>query len=227
MKFNRKTLASLVATSVMAAALSAPSAHAELSASAGVASTYLWRGYDLGSGTPAVFGDLKYSASGFYTGIWGSSGDTSAGTEYDLFAGYGTSFGEDDFFSVDISVWNYVYPTGPGYLDDETTAELEETDFGDLTDVVLSLGVGPVAFTYYDNVAGATSYEYYTLGGSFSAFSLLVGMHDNPEGEDPVHLNLSYAYNDNLSFTFSQFVADEPEDDDLKFVVSYSIPIGE
>jgi uncharacterized protein (TIGR02001 family) len=227
MKFNRKTLARLIATSALVAAVSAPAAHAEVSASAGVASTYLWRGYDLGSGTPAVFGDLKYSNSGFYTGVWGSSGDTGAGTEYDLFAGYGTSFGENDFFSVDISVWNYVYPTGNGYVDDESTPELEETDFGDLTDVVLSVGVGPVAFTYYDNVAGATSYEYYTLSGSISAFSLLVGMHDNAEGDDPVHVNLSYAFNDNLSFTLSQFVADEPEGDDLKFVVSYSIPIGE
>lgn len=227
MKLTRKTLASSIAASVLAASAMVQVAHAEVSASVGVASTYLWRGFDLGSGTPAVSGDLKYSNSGFYTGIWGSSGDTAAGTEYDLFAGYGTSFGADDFVTIDISVWNYVYPTGAGYLDNDETPELEETDIGDLTDVVLSIGVGPVAFTYYDNVAGVTSYEYYTLGGSIAAFSLLVGMHDNPEGDDPVHVNLSYAYNDNLSFTLSQFVADEPEDDDLKFVVSYSLPIGD
>lgn len=232
MNFTKTLLASSVAASVLAASAFASTAHAEVSASVGVASTYLWRGYDLGSGTPAVSGDLNYSRSGFYTGIWGSSGDTAAGTEYDLYAGYGMSFGENDLFSVDLSVWNYNYPTGEGYLDVDETDDLEETRFGDHTEVVLSLGVGPVAFTYYDNVAGTTlsrttGYEYYTVSGTLGAFSLTVGMHDNVTDDDPVHVNLDYAYNDNLSFTLSQFVADEPEYDDLKFVVSYSLPIGE
>jgi uncharacterized protein (TIGR02001 family) len=220
MKFTKNLLTSAVAVSTLAAAAVAPVAQAEVSGSVGVASTYLWRGYDLGSGTPAVSGDLSFSTAGFYTGIWGSSGDTAAGTEYDLYIGYGISF-MDDFLSVDVSLWNYNYPTGPGYTADG------ETDFGDLSDLVISLGVGPVAFTMYDNVAGANGYVYYTLGGSVGDFSLTVGMHDNVEGEDPVHVNLDYAYNDNLTFTLSQFVADESPDDDLKFVVSYSLPIGE
>lgn len=238
MNFTKTLLASSVAASVLAASTFVLTAHAEVSASAGVASTYLWRGIDLGSGTPAVSGDLNYSNAGFYTGIWGSSGDrgpitesdvqisdpayiAGAGTEYDLYTGYGVSFGENDMFSVDLSIWNYNYPTGPGYTEDD------ETDFGDLSEVVLSLGAGPVALTYYDNVAGAAGYEYYTLSGSLSDFALTVGMHDNVDGDDPVHVNLDYAYNDNLVFTLSQFVADEAEDDDLKFVVSYSLPIGE
>ena len=221
MNFTKSILASSIAASVIAAGAFAPVANAEVSASVGVASTYLWRGVDLGSGTPAVSGDLNYSAAGFYTGIWGSSGDTAAGTEYDLYAGYGISFGSDDMFSVDLSVWNYNYPTGP-----------DEIDFGDLTEVVLSIGVGPVAFTMYDNIAAdgvpsANGYAYYTVSGGVGAFSLTVGMHDNATGDDPVHVNLDYAYNDNLTFTLSQFVADEADDDDMKFVVSYSLPIGE
>ena len=169
MKFNRKTLASLIAASIMAASAVVPFAHAEVSGSVGVASTYLWRGLDLGSGTPAVSGDLKYSAAGFYTGVWGSSGDTTFGTEYDLYVGYGGSLGE---FSYDLSVWNYVYPTGPA-----------EIDIFDLADTVVSLGYGPVSFAAYipvgDGSGGENNYMYYTLGGSIGSFSLLVGMHQD------------------------------------------------
>lgn len=232
MKFTRKSLASSVAASVLAAGALVPFAHAEVSGSVGVASTYLWRGLDLGSGTPAVSGDLKYSASGFYTGIWGSSGDTAWGSEYDLYAGYGGSIGET--FSYDLSLWNYNYPTGP-----------YEHDIGDIADAVVSLGVGPVSFAAYIPVGDGSGgdYSYFTLGGSFGSFSLLLGMHYESPADggaapcpadtaiddacSPVHLNASYAYNDNLSFTLSQFIADETDTDDLKFVVSYSLPIGE
>ncbi len=200
------------AVALTAGAISAAPVMAEVSASVGVASTYLWRGYDLGSGTPAVSGDLSYSEGGFYTGVWASSGDTSVGTEYDLYAGYGMEF--DSGFSVDLSVWNYVYPTGS-----------DEIDMGDLTDVILSLGFAGVSFSYYEPVAGGSDYNYYTLGYGMGDFSATLGMHDNADGEDPMHLDISYAYNDNLSFTLSQFVADESDDDDLKVVVSYSLPI--
>ncbi|KJS09464.1 MAG: histidine kinase [Gammaproteobacteria bacterium BRH_c0] len=221
MKLTRKVLSNSVAAVVLATAglaVSSNAAAVEVSASAAVASTYLWRGYDLGSGTPAVSGDINASAGGAYAGVWGSSGDTAAGSEYDLYAGYGVELGG---FSIDLSVWNYNYPTGAGYTPDG------ETDFGDLTDVVLSLGYGPFSFAYYDNVAGAAGYEYYTLGAEFGKFAVLLGKHDNVSGDDPVHLNLTYSYNDNLAFTISQFIADETDDDDLKFVASYSIPIGE
>ena len=227
MKLSKTLIASSVAA-VMAAGVMAPvQAEVEVGASVGVASTYLWRGYDLGSGTPAVSGDLNVSAAGFYGGIWGSSGDTSVGSEYDLYVGYGGSAGD---FSYDVSVWNYNYPTGSA-----------EIDFADVSDAVVSLGYGPVSFAAYipvgkDNSSG--DYMYYTLGADIGAFSILAGMHadngdcpaDNtdPDGVcDSIHLNVSYAYNDNLAFTVSQFIADEPEGDDAKFVVSYTLPLGE
>lgn len=221
MKFTKKAICSSVAVVAMAGSalmVSSQAAAVEVGASAAVASTYLWRGYDLGSGTPAVSGDINVSGGGAYAGVWGSSGDTAAGSEYDLYAGYGVELGA---FTIDLSVWNYNYPTGAGYTPDG------ETDFADLTDVVLSVGVGPVTLGYYDNVAGASGYEYWTLGAEFGQFSVLLGMHDNVTGDDPTHLNISYAYNDALSFTVSQFVSDESPDDDLKFVVSYSLPIAE
>ncbi|QQD18070.1 histidine kinase [Spongiibacter nanhainus] len=218
-----KNLKTVLAASVAAASMTmaAAPASAELAASVGVASTYLWRGYDLGSGTPAVSGDISYSTGGAYIGAWASSGDTAAGTEYDLYAGYGMEF---DGFSFDISVWNYNYPTGPGYLG------TEETDFFEHTDVILTFGLGPVSFSYYEPIAGPdgfTEYNYYTLSTGFGAFSATLGMEDI-DGDNSLHLDIAYAYNDNLSFIVSQQDGDVDElglDTDPKFIVSYSLPI--
>lgn len=217
-----KNVKTLLAAAVAATTFAAP-VLAEVSGSVGVASTYLWRGYDLGSGTPAVSGDLSYSAGGAYGGIWGSSGDTTAGTEFDLYVGYGMEF--DSGFMFDISAWNYVYPTGAGYTDGDT-------DIFEMTDVILTVGFGPVSFSYYEPVGYGSGgdYNYYTLGGSFGAFGVTVGMHEG-EDDEAIHINLDYAFNDNLTFTFSQFTDKEDAaifgDDkgDLKFVVSYSIPL--
>lgn len=232
MKFSKNLLTSAVAASVLTTAAFAPLAQAEVSASVGIASTYLWRGADLGSGTPAVSGDINYSVSGFTAGIWGSSGDTAAGSEYDLYLGYGGSVGD---FSYDFTLYNYVYPTGNGYDDDG------ETDMFEWVDAAVTVGFGPVSFSAFIPVGKENSsgdYMYYTLGGSVDKFSLTIGLHADdpdlvvgcPEGEtecSPVHVNVDYAYNDNLTFTLSQFVADEPVNDDMKFIVSYSLPIGE
>jgi hypothetical protein len=87
-------------------------------------------------------------------------------------------------------------------------------------------------------------YTYFTLGAAISDFSFLLGVHSDDvagggvvnchvdEGSSktsctPVHLDFTYAYNDNLSFTLSQFISDAPFEDKLKFVVSFGIPIGE
>lgn len=233
MKFTKNALTGAVAAAVLATGAVAPLAQAEVSASVGIASSYLWRGFDLGAaegsgGIPAISGELMYSQQGFYGGTWVSSGDAEAGIEYDLFVGYGMSFGQDDLFSIDVSLWNYIYPNTPLPLDPEEAVDFRGGDnFFDLSEVVVSLGVGPVAFTLYENVAGGSGYRYYTLGGSLGDFDMLVGMHDQSGADDsPVHIDLTYNYNDNLSFTLSQFVADEPELDRLKMVVSYSLPIG-
>jgi len=226
-KMLRLSAMSLAIAGAMSFAPSA--ANAEVAASVAVSNMYLWRGYDLGNGSAAVSGDLTYSNSGFYTGLWASSGDSSWGTEYDLFAGYGAEFSG---FSVDLSLWNYMYPSAP----DEVLADMGGIidDFGGLTDAVLSLGFAGFSVTTYDNIAGGSGNAYYTVGYSYDAFSILVGKHDirGPETDDDgfatgsnmTHVNVSYAYNDNLSFTLSQQI-DGEVDDDLKFVLNYSLPI--
>ncbi|MFC3681833.1 TorF family putative porin [Bacterioplanoides pacificum] len=222
-----------------AVAVPAVQAEVEVSASAAVANMYLWRGQDLGQGVPAVSGDLKVSAGGAYGGVWTSSGDTTAGQEYDLFVGYG---GESGDFSYDVSAWTYVYSG-----DDEENGR--GNTFG-LTDLIVSAGYGPVSASYYYVLAGDEDYSYVTLTGEYDKFSATLGMASGIEniGEttktvyddsDYTHLDVSYAYNDNISFTLSKVIAqslkaedaatsEEDEsyvDEDLKVVVSYSLPI--
>ncbi len=196
----------------------------EVSASAAVASMYLWRGADLGNGAAAVSGDLSASMAGAYAGVWTSSGDTSLGQEYDLYLGYG---GEVEDFSYDLSVWSYVYPG--------SDAANSEGNTFDLTEVIASVGFMGASFSYYFPVAGDGNddYSYMTLGYGMDAYSLTVGMHDDPDnflGNGTLgytHVDVSYAYNDSLAFTASKIVATEEADtdDDLKLVVSYSLPI--
>ena len=196
-----------------------PVTQADISASAGAANIYLWRGIDLsaGQGTPAISGSLTYSSGGLYSTIWGSSGDATNGTEYDVAVGYGGSAGA---FSYGISIWNYLYPTGNS----------QEDQFGDLSEVVLSLSLGPASFSWYENVAtngGDETYRYYTLGVSQGAYRATVGASTGDASAEYIHVDLSYAYNDNLRFTLSQVIDDDEDavDDDLNFVVSYSFPI--
>ncbi len=238
MNISKKLLATAVAASTMAFASVAPMANAEVSASVGIASTYLWRGEDLGSGTPAVWGDINYSASGFTAGAWVSSGDTTAGTEYDLYASYGGEVGD---FSYSIMAITYVYPESTNGVEPSTVVEdlpdpaddrllarfnpASTTHAGDLSEVIIGLGYGPVALTYYDNIAGANGYSYVTLGLSLGDFGFTYGAHD--EGIDELqHFDISYAYNDNLAFTLSNVVDTESDaGGDSTFVVSYSLPI--
>lgn len=205
----------------------APAMADGLGASAGVASMYLWRGLDLGNGSAAVWGDINYKAAGAYGGLWASSGDSSWGQEYDLYAGYGFEAGG---LGIDLSVWNYNYsntsPIGNGGFRNDTT--------GELTDVILALSFAGATFKAYEQVAdgdgagGLEGYnEYYTLSYGANGFTGLVGVFDQAAGaENYTHVDLSYAYNSNLSFTASKVTDDDGGiDDDVKFVVSYALPI--
>ena len=203
----KKTLLATAAASTMA--IAAPAAVAEVAASATISSSYLWRGTDLGSGTPALSADLVYSEGGFYGGLWLSSGDTAAGTEYDLFFGYGGSIGE---ISYDIGYATYVYPTNGAGND----------KIGELDEYIYSIGYGPVSLTVYDNVD--TDATYTTVGYDIADFSLLYGANENYENNRE-HFDITYAYSDSVSFTYSTpFGSEGKEDAEPTFVVSYSLP---
>lgn len=243
----------------------AGAASAEVSGSAAIASSYHWRGFDLGSGTPAISGELKYSAGGFYVAGWASSGDTTAGTELDLYAGYGGAVGD---FSYDISYITYMYPTGD-YKKTETLGEFAE--------IIAKVGFGPIGVFLNYNVAGTSKsdyakiaqyqidngltsddltpysryafnrgeYMYYGITAAFGPFSAVLAKHDEKAFNgtddfvsvtkadpgvtgDATHLDLTYAYNDNLSFTVSGILDSKLGDAEPKpkLVVAYSIPFG-
>jgi len=213
----KKLLAySVAASTLMAGNLAMASADGKLSASATVSNAYLWRGIDLGQGAAAVSGDLIYSMAGAYGGVWMSSGDSGNGQEYDLFAGYNTKMGE---VTLDLSLWNYNY------------SDLDERNdtTGELSEVVLSVSAYGANISILDNVAGAPGYYYYTFGYGMNDVSAKLGFHsfDN-DNDNMTHFDVSYAYNDNLSFTVSKVVDEEVEgtyDNDPIFQVSYKLPI--
>lgn len=220
---KKQLLMGTLAAAVMAG-VTAPAMAEGLGASAGVASAYLWRGLDLGDGSPAVWGDINYKASGAYAGAWVSSGDSTLGSEYDLYVGYGTEVGG---LGIDLSLWNYNYPDKG--LDSAAAFGTNDSTIGDLSEVVLALSMSGATFKYYDNVAGGTGYEYYTLSYGMNGITGLVGYHDfEADDSDMTHFDLSYAFNENVTFTFSKILDEEEEgdfDSDGQFVVSYSLPI--
>jgi hypothetical protein len=199
-------------------------AEVEVAASAAVANMYLWRGQDLGgnTGVPAISGDLTVSASGAYAGVWTSSGDAATGQEYDLFVGYGMEAGD---VAIDVSYWSYVYPSAHG------------DDIADLHEIVASAAFKGASLGVYYNIDQdedeVTDYIYTTLGYGVDKLSATYGMttYSDTEDKDYAHLDLSYAYNDNISFTLSQVVSADLDEDENgpdrspKVAVTYSLPI--
>ncbi|MFT7108785.1 MAG: hypothetical protein ACI843_000436 [Psychrobacter glaciei] len=215
-----KTLSKAIALAslVSASALTAQVANAEVSASANIASAYLWRGQDLGEGNAAMSGSLDYSnESGLYAGIWASSGDVT-GSETDLYVGFS---GEAGDITYDVSYWTYLYEG--------------EDDIDELAEVILGVSAGSYSASVYIPTDSDSDYRYITLGAEMGDYSFGLGATiDNVDADDAsidadyTHLDVTYAYNDKLAFTYSQIVDEATEDyTDMggTFVVSYSLPI--
>lgn len=201
-------------------------ASAASSASFSFSNMYLWRGQNLTPDGPAISGSLDVkNEMGLYAGIWATN--EHQGHETDLYGGYGTKLGPVD---VDLSYWKYLYP------DEGTKVNLGDND---LSEVVLSVGYGPVKATAYIGVeSGADSDNYYTLQGSLGKYSLLYGFWDlenpgdvnlNPTGGDEYsHIQFGYQITDKLSFAISKLfssdtnLANTKEEDPL-FQFSYAL----
>ncbi len=218
--FNKTLIAASLATLGMAAA---PAALANVEASATVATSYLWRGLDLGSGTGSISADAVYSTGGLSAGVWVGSGDTESGTEYDLFASYGGNLGG---LGYSVGWAEYNYPT----IDSDAAAGFQG---GEAEDYVYSLSYAGVTATHYDAKDSVSSYN--TLSFDVLGFGVLLGDHDRQEDDDndPVtfdaemsHLDLSYGVNDSLTFTVSTIISssDTQNERDTTVVASYSLP---
>jgi hypothetical protein len=212
MKTFNKTL--IAAATLTTFGLAAAPAAVALDASASVATSYLWRGLDLGSGTPAVSADVSTSSGGFTAGVWVSSGDTAAGTEYDLYASYG---GEIGGLGYSVGIARYNYPTG-GWAADDATWE-----GADLTDHIFSLSYGGVTATVYDLDEDGTDYKYNTVAFDLGSVGVLYGDHDGDA--EMSHVDLSYGVTEELTFTVSKVITSAFESEtDATVVASYTLP---
>ncbi len=212
--FNKTLIAASLATLGMAAA---PAALANVEASATVATSYLWRGLDLGSGTGSISADAVYSTGGLSAGVWVGSGDTESGTEYDLFASYAGNLGG---LGYSVGWAEYNYPT----IDSDDAAGFQG---GELEDYVYSLSYAGVTATHYDAKDSVSSYN--TLSFDVLGFGVLLGDHDRQGDAADVemsHLDLSYGVNDSLTFTVSTIISSSFTEDerDTTVVASYSLP---
>ena len=194
MKTFNKTL--IAAATLTTFGLAAAPAAVALDASASLATSYLWRGTELGNGDAALAVDLSGSTGAISYGLWVSSGDADNGTEYDLYASYGGSVGEIGY-SVGYASYNYP-STGTG--------------FDDNAEYIYGLSYGPASVTVYDEKGG--DYEYTVVGYEAGAYSFAYG-----DNETTTHFDVSYAVNDSLTLTVS-----EPEDADTIVVASYALP---
>jgi hypothetical protein len=193
MKTFNKTL--IAAATLTTFGLAAAPAAVALEASASLATSYLWRGTELGNGDAALAVDLSGSTGAISYGLWVSSGDSSS-TEYDLYASYGGSVGE---IGYSIGYASYNYPsTGIG--------------FDDSAEYIYGLSYGPASVTVFDGKD--SDYEYTVVGYEAGAFSFAYG-----DDESTTHFDVSYAVNDSLTLTVS-----DPEDADTIVVASYALP---
>ena len=210
-------MASLLSAGVMGAQV----ANAEVEYSAGLATTYLWRGTDLGGAAFSAAADYGHE-SGAYAGIWASSGDLALGNEYDLYVGFAKEFGD---FSVDLQAATYVYSAGE---DSDGTP-------GDASDAIISLGFMDASVTYYQSLQDEDS-SYIAAGYSVAGADLTLAMQDNGAGAEYTHFDISYGLTDQLAITLSKVVDtgdDEAAladwgvdpDEDVIVVMSYSLPL--
>jgi uncharacterized protein (TIGR02001 family) len=217
-----------LAAAMTAGLVATTTTQAEVSASVGIASSYLWRGQNLGNGDAALSGSLDYAfESGLYTGAWVSSGDAGLGTEYDLYVGFA---GEAGGIGYDIGYMGYIYPSQSEELvEEDPDVDSTADELGDVGDIYLNLSVADVSLTtnFSDN---GGDYVYNTLGYGMGSVSALIGVNTDLEDDGKgayTHIDVSYAYNDSVSFTVSKMVAQSSGTSAAspEFVVSYSLPI--
>ncbi|MDP2506901.1 TorF family putative porin [Oceanobacter sp. 3_MG-2023] len=217
----KKLSQAIVLAGAMTAGLTAvQTAQAEISASVDLASMYLWHGQDLGGGAPVVSGSLDYShESGLYAGVWTSSGDTSLGTETDLYIGYAGAVGD---LGYDIGYATYLYP------------ETDEYDqFDDSANFSLGFSYSMASIRFDKSSDSDADGFYFVVGADIpdTSFSASLGG-EVDKGNDFMHLDVTYAYNDTVAFTISKILDQDIEmneaghiDESAKYVVSYSLPI--
>ncbi len=208
MKTFNKTL--IAAATITTFGLAAAPAAVSLEASASIATSYLWRGDELGDGDAALAVDVSGSTSGFSYGLWVSSGDeetgtgddAEGGTEYDIYASYG---GEVSGIGYSVGYASYNYPS-------------RSVSFDDAAEYIYGLSYGPASVTVFDGKD--SDYQYTLISYEAGAFSFAYGDADDEGTDDDYnHFDVSYAVNDSLSLTVSK-----KDGDHANVVATYTLP---
>ena len=199
----------VAATTLTALTLATAPTAVALDASAGIATSYLFRGAEMSGGSAAFSADVSGSSNGLTYGVWASSGD--AQTEYDLYLDYSGTAG-DIGYSIGYVDYNYLDGAKSG-VDTEAAGYEAYEDF---EEVYIGLSFGSASVTYYDTQDSDNTYL--AVGYDLGAYSLTYGDAE-VDGEESTHFDVSYAVNDSLSLTVSK-----PEDKDAIVVASYSLP---
>lgn len=252
MKFLNKSLLSATCAALLASTpMMATSAHAEVTALAGVASVYYWRGLRVSNGAQ-VWGELTLTdeGTGLYGDLWASSEGFGVGPEYDLSAGWAGKLGE---LGVNVGAVTYVYSndsTGEYYGPDGAGPYvLEDSDPGDFTDVYVKLAYGPAFLNVYHNVAllqgqdfinAGFTWDKFTFGLGYQKFEdkaqLALGYESDVDKVEYTYAEITYAATKNLSMTVSSIIdssdvnffgiAPVADTNRAKIIVSYSLPIN-
>jgi uncharacterized protein (TIGR02001 family) len=248
MKFSLKPLAASCAALVLSSVAAVPAVNAgEMTALAGVASSYYWRGLQVSSGAQ-VWGELTYTLdSGFYGDLWASSEGFGVGSEYDLSAGWAGKLGD---LGVNVGAVTYVYSSDPYMQGCNGSGCLDDNDPADFSDVYLKLSYGQAFLTMYHNVALMQGQDWIYGGFTFDKFTFALGWQ---KFEDEAQLaaagypgavdkaeytyaEVTYAATKNLSVIVSGVIDDSDAEfigvparvdtNRTKVVVSYSLPIN-
>ena len=168
----KKQLIRGLASVALTAGMTAP-ALADLSATAGFVSDYVYRGDNFGDA--GAYFSVDYENSGFFAGAWAinDGNESVSGAEVDYYVGYGMEFDSGLNFSVGYTAYTYSY--NKYYVE----------DFED--EVGGSLGYGAFAVSAYygwehvsgkneeGDIKGVDSYIYWDVSWSGDVFGVLVG----------------------------------------------------
>jgi len=166
---SKKLITAVAAATLGAVAFTAP-AMAEVSATAGMVSKYVFRGNTLGSS--AANGSIDYTNGGFTGGVWAiDDGVVTDGLEVDFYLSYGGDINDDFSYSVGATRYEYTYATN---FEQEVNLSLSYSKFS----LGIDIGQGD------PNVSGADAEDYTHISFSWApndTYSLLLGSFDADE----------------------------------------------
>jgi len=195
---------------LIAALLSAP-AFAELNGSVSLGSNYIFRGVDQNAGSPAASGDVSFSASGFYAGVWASQVDygTDIEVEYDLYVGKGFELSED--LRVDLGYIDYNYSSFSALTDFEESAS-------DVEEVAARVTYKGAHFAYFMGLDDAP--DYFELGANlFGVADVVFGEYETVGRHYMVSKTIDVEGVD-VTFGYRSFFGDDGVADEKSAIVS-------